>query len=83
MAWSPSVFSAQGYETAQFIVESLNKLGGETADQQKLLDIMKGITFMAPSGEFKLDPETQNIILTIFIRLRATPRTSGGFSCGR
>ncbi len=64
----PSVFAVQGYETAQFIVEALNKVNGDTANQQKLLDTMKTTTFKAPRGEFKLDPENQNIILTMYIR---------------
>lgn len=64
----PSVFAVQGYETAQFIAAALNKVNGDTANKQKLLETMKGITFKAPRGEFKLDPETQNIILTMYIR---------------
>lgn len=64
----PSVYAVQGYETARFIVEALNKVNGDTANKQKLLEAMKGVTFKGPRGEFKLDPETQNIILTMYIR---------------
>ena len=32
-----------------------------------LMDVMKTITFKGPRGTFKLDPQTQNIILTVYI----------------
>ncbi len=65
---SADVFSVQGYETARFIAEALNKVNGNTQDQQALLAAMKGVTFKGPRGEFRLDPQTQNIILTMYIR---------------
>ncbi|MGQ0568854.1 MAG: ABC transporter substrate-binding protein [Armatimonadota bacterium] len=63
----PDVYAAQAYETAIFIADALKKVNGDTSDQKRLMDVMKTITFKGPRGPFKLDPETQNIVLTIYI----------------
>jgi branched-chain amino acid transport system substrate-binding protein len=64
---TPDVYAAQAYETAIFIAEALKKVNGDTSNQQRLIEVMRTITFKGPRGTFKLDPETQNIILTIYI----------------
>jgi branched-chain amino acid transport system substrate-binding protein len=64
---TPDVYGAQAYETAIFIAEALKKVNGDTSDQKRLMETMKGITFKGPRGTFKLDPVTQNIILTVYI----------------
>lgn len=64
---TPDAFGAQAYETAVFIAEALKRVNGDTTDQKRLMDSMKTITFKGPRGLFKLDPETQNIILTMYI----------------
>jgi branched-chain amino acid transport system substrate-binding protein len=64
---TPDVYAAQAYETAIFIAEALKKVGGETRDQKRLMDAMKTVTFKGPRGTFKLDPQTQNVILTVYI----------------
>ncbi len=64
---TPDVYAAQAYETAIFIAEALKKVNGDTSDQKRLMDVMKTITFKGPRGTFKLDPQTQNIILTVYI----------------
>lgn len=64
---TPDAFGAQTYETAVFIAEALKRVNGNTADQKHLMDTMKTITFKGPRGLFKLDPETQNIVLTMYI----------------
>lgn len=64
---TPDVYAAQAYETAIFIAEALKKVGGDTRDQKRLMEAMKTVTFKGPRGTFKLDPQTQNVILTVYI----------------
>ncbi len=64
----PSLFSVHGYEAAQYIVELLNLVKGNTADKAGLLAKMKDVTFTGPRGPFKLDPDTQSAVLTMYIR---------------
>jgi len=64
---TPDVYAAQAYETAIFITEALKRVGGDTRDQKRLMDAMKTVTFKGPRGTFKLDPQTQNVILTVYI----------------
>lgn len=65
---SPDTYAAQAYEAAKFIVEALNKVKGNTRDKYGLMKAMRVVTFTGPRGEFKLDPETQNVIPTMYIR---------------
>lgn len=65
---TPDVYAAQAYETAQFIVAALGQVKGNTSDKAALLNAMKAVTFKGPRGEFKLDPDTQNVIPTMYIR---------------
>lgn len=64
---TPDVYAAQAYETAIFIAEALKKVNGDTSNQPRLIEVMRGITFKGPRGTFKLDPQTHNVILTMYI----------------
>jgi branched-chain amino acid transport system substrate-binding protein len=64
---TPDVYAAQAYETAIMIAEGLKKVNGDTADQQKFIAALRSVTFRGPRGPFKIDPQTNNIILTVYI----------------
>lgn len=65
---APDVYAAQAYDAARLIVEAVNQVKGDTTNQAALMEALKKVTFRGPRGEFKLDPTTQNIILTMYIR---------------
>ncbi len=64
---TPDVYAAQAYETAIMIAEGLKKVNGDTSNQQRFIEALRSVTFRGPRGPFKIDPQTNNIILTIYI----------------
>lgn len=63
-----NVFAVQGYDTARTIHEALEKVGGNTADVDKLIKAIEGVKFASPRGPFEIDPETHNVIHNEYIR---------------
>ncbi len=49
------------------IYEALKKTGGKT-DGDSLIDAAKGMAWESPRGPISIDPETRDIIQTIYIR---------------
>ncbi len=65
---TPSVFSLQGFDTARVIVEALNKTKGDTKNKEGFLKAISEVSFKSPRGDFKFDPNTNNVINTIYVR---------------
>lgn len=63
-----NVFAMQGYDTGRVIGEAINAVEGDTSDTDKLIEAIRGVQFSSPRGEFKFDPETNNVINPIYIR---------------
>jgi branched-chain amino acid transport system substrate-binding protein len=49
------------------IYEALKKTGGST-DGDKLVAAMKGLKLNSPRGPISIDPETRDIVQTVYIR---------------
>jgi branched-chain amino acid transport system substrate-binding protein len=49
------------------IYEALKKTGGST-DGDKLIAAMKGMKLTSPRGTIMIDPETRDIVQTVYIR---------------
>jgi branched-chain amino acid transport system substrate-binding protein len=64
---NPDIFSVGGYDGMHVIYEALKKTGGKT-DGQSLIDAAKGLKWESPRGPISIDPETRDIINTIYIR---------------
>jgi branched-chain amino acid transport system substrate-binding protein len=64
---NPDIFSIGGYDGMHLIYEALKKTGGKT-DAQALIDAAKGATWESPRGPFLIDPETRDIVQTVYIR---------------
>lgn len=64
---NPDFVSVGGYDGMHLIYESLNKTGG-SPDVEKLIGAAKGMAWESPRGPISIDPETRNIIQTIYIR---------------
>ena len=58
--------AAAGYDTMAAIYEAVRK-GGE-ADGDKAMAALKGYKWMSPRGPVMIDPETRDIVQTVYIR---------------
>jgi branched-chain amino acid transport system substrate-binding protein len=64
---NPDIFSVGGYDGMHVIYEALKKTGGKT-DGESLIAVAKGLRWESPRGMVSIDPETRDIINTIYIR---------------
>jgi branched-chain amino acid transport system substrate-binding protein len=56
-----------GYDGMHLIYETLKKTGGR-ADGDALIAAAKGMSWESPRGPIRIDPETRDIIQTVYIR---------------
>jgi branched-chain amino acid transport system substrate-binding protein len=64
---NPDFFSVGGYDGMHLIYEALKKTGGKS-DGEALIAAAKGTSWESPRGPVSIDPETRDIIQTIYIR---------------
>jgi branched-chain amino acid transport system substrate-binding protein len=64
---NPDFFAVGGYDGMHVIYESLKKTGGKT-DGASLIAAAKGMAWESPRGPISIDPETRDIINTVYIR---------------
>jgi branched-chain amino acid transport system substrate-binding protein len=64
---NPDFFSVGGYDGMHIIYEALKKTNGNT-DGDALVQAAKGLKWESPRGPVAIDPETRDIIQTIYIR---------------
>ena len=71
----PNFMAAAGYDGMAAIYEALKKTNGST-DADKLIAAMKGMNLMSPRGPIMIDPDTRDIVQTVYIR--KVEKTPGG-----
>jgi branched-chain amino acid transport system substrate-binding protein len=64
---NPNFFALGCYDGMHLIYETLKKTGGK-ADGDSLIAAAKGLKWESPRGPVSIDPETRDIIQTIYIR---------------
>src|SRR5579863_3614846 len=64
---NPDFFSIGGYDGTRLIYEALKKTGGK-ADGDSLIAAAKGMSWESPRGPISIDPETRDIVQTVYIR---------------
>ena len=64
---NPDFFSVGGYDGMHLIYAALKKTGGKT-DGEALIAAAKGMTWESPRGPISIDPETRDIVQTVYIR---------------
>jgi branched-chain amino acid transport system substrate-binding protein len=70
---NPDIFAIGGYDGMHLIYETLKKTGGK-ADGDSLIAAAKGMKWESPRGPVQIDPETRDIILTVYIdKVTKTP----------
>ena len=64
---NPDFFSIGGYDGMHAIYETLKKTGGKT-DGATMIAAAKGLKWNSPRGPMSIDPETRDVVQTIYIR---------------
>ena len=64
---NPNIYSIGGYDGMHLIYEALKKTGGKT-DGDSLIAAAKGMKWESPRGPISIDPETRDIVQTVYIR---------------
>jgi branched-chain amino acid transport system substrate-binding protein len=64
---NPDFFSVGAYDGMHAIDIALKKSGGKT-DGESLINAVKGASWESPRGPISIDPETRDIIQTVYIR---------------
>ena len=65
--YRPNFMACAGYDGMAAIAEALKKTGG-SVDADKFLGALKGMKLMSPRGPIMIDPETRDIVQTVYIR---------------
>src|SRR5215813_1712535 len=63
----PNFMAAAGYDGMAAVYEALKKTGGST-DADKLVAALKGMKLTSPRGPIMIDPETRDVVQTVYIR---------------
>ena len=64
---NPDIYSIGGWDGIHLIYETLKKTAGKT-DGELLIAAAKGMKWESPRGPISIDPETRDIIQTVYIR---------------
>jgi branched-chain amino acid transport system substrate-binding protein len=64
---NPDFFSMGAYDGMHVIYEALKKTGGKT-DGDALVEAAKGLKWESPRGPVSIDPQTRDIIQTVYFR---------------
>jgi branched-chain amino acid transport system substrate-binding protein len=71
----PNYMSVAGYDGMAAIYTALNKTGGDS-DALKFINALKGASWESPRGTVTIDPDTRDIVQTVYIR--RTEQVNGG-----
>lgn len=63
----PNYMSVSGFDGMQLIAKTLEKTGGD-ASGDKFVAAAKGMKWTSPRGPISIDPDTRDIVQTIYIR---------------
>jgi branched-chain amino acid transport system substrate-binding protein len=64
---NPDLFSIGGYDGMHLIYAALAKSAGK-ADGESLIEAAKGMTWESPRGPMSIDPQTRDVVQTVYIR---------------
>jgi branched-chain amino acid transport system substrate-binding protein len=64
---NPDFFSIGGYDGMHAIYETLKKTQGKT-DGEAMIAAAKGLQWESPRGPMSIDPETRDVVQTVYIR---------------
>jgi branched-chain amino acid transport system substrate-binding protein len=64
---NPDIYSVGGYDGMHLIYAALTQTGGKT-DAEGLISAIKGMRWESPRGQVSIDPDTRDIVNTVYIR---------------
>ena len=64
---NPNIYSVGGWDGIHLIYEALKRSDGKT-DGESLINAAKGMKWESPRGPISIDPETRDIVQTVYIR---------------
>ena len=64
---NPDFFSIGGYDGMHAIYETLKRTGGNT-EAEGMINAAKGMKWESPRGPMSIDPDTRDVVQTIYIR---------------
>jgi branched-chain amino acid transport system substrate-binding protein len=64
---NPNFFAVGAYDGMAAIYEVIRKLGGRI-DGDKAMEVLKGMRIASPRGPIVIDPETRDVIQTVYVR---------------
>jgi branched-chain amino acid transport system substrate-binding protein len=71
----PNYMSVAGYDGMAAIYTALNRTGGDS-DAARFINALKGASWESPRGTVKIDPDTRDVVQTVYIR--RTEQLDGG-----
>ncbi len=63
----PNFMTVAGFDGMAAIFEVARKLGGKI-DADRALEVLKGLRLVSPRGPISIDPETRDIVQTVYLR---------------
>jgi branched-chain amino acid transport system substrate-binding protein len=64
---NPNLLAVGGYDGMHLIYETMKKTDGK-ADGETFINAAKGMSWESPRGKIQIDPETRDVVQTIYIR---------------
>ena len=65
---APDGFAVLGYDTARWIAEALNQVGGDLTQMDRLREAFRAVRFSSPRGSFGFDSQTQTSTTPLYLR---------------
>ena len=63
----PDTYSVQGYDTGMMLVQALSVLGGDTSDQERLIDVLANVQLASPRGPLSFS-DSHHPIQNVYLR---------------
>jgi branched-chain amino acid transport system substrate-binding protein len=64
---APNFFAVGAYDGMAAIYEVIRRLSGRI-DADRAIDVLKGLSIASPRGTIRIDPETRDVIQTVYVR---------------
>lgn len=63
----PDTYAVQGYDTGMMLVQALSVLGGDTSDQERLIDVLANVQLASPRGPLSFS-DSHHPIQNVYLR---------------
>ena len=67
-SFRPAFNAVGGYDGMAAIYQAIAALNGDVSDPDKVMAVLKGMKIDSPRGPITIDPETRDVVQTVYIR---------------